>query len=102
MLEKNGGTAADVTVTRLGEERFRVVTGACYGNSDLGWLRMQVDRGAPAVTIDETTDELSVIGLWGPRARDILERVSADDVSDAGFPFMHARSLRIGGATQLA
>jgi 4-methylaminobutanoate oxidase (formaldehyde-forming) len=102
LLEKNGGIAADVTVTRLAEDRFRVVTGAGYVNSDLGWLRLQVNRDEPAVELRETTEEVSVIGLWGPRARDILARVTAGDVSDAGFPFMHARSLYIGGTTLLA
>jgi dimethylglycine oxidase len=43
-----------------------------------------------------------VIGMWGPRARDVLERVTGDDVSDEGFPFMQARAIRIGGANVLA
>jgi 4-methylaminobutanoate oxidase (formaldehyde-forming) len=102
LLEKNGGIAADVTVTRLAEDHFRVVTGAGYVNSDLGWLRMQQRDGDAPVDLRETTDELSVIGLWGPNARDVLERVTAADVSDEGFPFMQARPLQIGGASALA
>jgi glycine cleavage system aminomethyltransferase T/glycine/D-amino acid oxidase-like deaminating enzyme len=102
LLEKNGGIAADVTVTRLGEEHFRVVTGAGYVNTDMGWLRLQVQDGDPPVEIRESTADFSVIGMWGPLARDILERVTDDDVSDEGFPFMEARTLRIGGATALA
>jgi glycine cleavage system aminomethyltransferase T len=102
LLETNGGIAADVTVTRLDEERFRVVTGAGYVHSDLGWLRLQVDRHDPPVELRETTEELSVIGLWGPRARDILERVTAEDISDDALPFMHARQLKIGGGRLLA
>jgi len=98
-LEKNGGMAADVTVTRLAERHFRVVTGAGYVNSDLGWLRMQAREGDAAVEIRETTEELSVIGLWGPRAPEIFERVTKDDIS---FPFMQARKVRVGGATVLA
>jgi glycine cleavage system T protein len=102
LLEKNGGIAADVTVTRLAEDHFRVVTGAGYVNSDLGWLRMQQRDGDAPVDLRETTDELSVIGLWGPNARDVLERVTEADVSEEGFPFMQARSLHIGGAMALA
>jgi 4-methylaminobutanoate oxidase (formaldehyde-forming) len=102
LLERNGGIAADVTVTRLAEEHFRVVTGAGYVNSDLGWLRMQVRDGDPPVELRETTDELSVIGMWGPNARDVLERVADGDVSEAAFPFMQARFIRIGGASALA
>jgi glycine cleavage system aminomethyltransferase T/glycine/D-amino acid oxidase-like deaminating enzyme len=102
LLEKSGGMAADVTITRLDDERFRVVTGAGYVNSDLDWLRMQVGRADPGVDIRETTEELSVIGMWGPSARDILERYTEDDVSEAAFPFMQARTIRIGGARVFA
>ncbi len=98
LLEKNGGMAADVTVTRLGEQHFRIVTGAGYVNSDLGWLRLQMRDGDPPVTLRETSEELSVIGVWGPHARDVLSRVTDADLSDAGFPFMIARTIRISGA----
>jgi 4-methylaminobutanoate oxidase (formaldehyde-forming) len=101
-LHARGGIAADVTVTRLSEQSFRVVTGAGYVNSDLGWLRLQRhDRDAP-VDLRETTDELSVIGMWGPNARDALQPVTDSDVSETAFPFMQARRLRIGGASVLA
>src|SRR4029077_814742 len=76
LLETNGGIAADVTVTRIAEEHFRVVTGAGYVNSDLGCLRLQVRAGDEPVELRETTDEMSVIGMWGPGARDLLERVT--------------------------
>ena len=102
LLEKTGGMAADVTVTRLDEDRFRVVTGAGYVNSDLGWLRLQVREGDPPVDFRETTEDLSVIGLWGPRTRDILEPVTDDDVTEEAFPFMQARTIRIGGASVFA
>jgi glycine cleavage system aminomethyltransferase T/glycine/D-amino acid oxidase-like deaminating enzyme len=100
-LESNGGIAADVTVTRLAEEHFRVVTGAGYVNTDLGWLRMQL-RDDDAVDLRETTDQLSVIGIWGPDARSVLQQVTDDDVSEAAFPFMQARPIRIGGPTVIA
>jgi glycine cleavage system aminomethyltransferase T/glycine/D-amino acid oxidase-like deaminating enzyme len=102
LLEAGGGMAADVTITRLDADRFRVVTGAGYVNSDLGWLRLQVRPGDHAVEIRETTEDLSVIGMWGPHARHILEQVTSDDVSEARFPFMHARSVRIGGGDVFA
>ncbi|HXN91389.1 MAG TPA: FAD-dependent oxidoreductase [Candidatus Sulfotelmatobacter sp.] len=97
LLEKDGGIAADVTITRLGEDRFRLVTGAGYVNSDLGWLRIQVRDGDPEVEIRETSDETSVIGMWGPLARDVLGRVTPGDVSEDGFPFMQGRMIRIDG-----
>jgi glycine cleavage system aminomethyltransferase T/glycine/D-amino acid oxidase-like deaminating enzyme len=102
LLERNGGIAADVTVTRLTEEHFRVVTGAGYVNSDLGWLRLQIRDGDAPVELRETTDELSVIGIWGPNARDVLSRVTDSDVSESAFPFMQARQIRIGATAALA
>ncbi len=102
LLGKDGGIAADVTVTRLGEEHFRVVTGAGYVNSDLGWLRLQIRDSDDVVELRETTDELSVIGIWGPNARDLMERVTDTDVSETGFPFMTAQEIDIGGKTALA
>ena len=102
LLEKDGGIAADVTITRLSDQHFRLVTGAGYVNSDLGWLRMQVREGDPPVEIRETTEELSVIGMWGPRAREVLEQVTRHDVSESAFAFMQAREIRVGGAHVLA
>jgi glycine cleavage system aminomethyltransferase T/glycine/D-amino acid oxidase-like deaminating enzyme len=102
LLEKSGGIAADVTITRLAENEFRVVTGAGYVNSDLGWLRLQVRDADPPVALRESTEELSVLGMWGPRARDVMREVTDDDVSEDGFPFMQARQIRIGGARALA
>ncbi|HEV3461521.1 MAG TPA: FAD-dependent oxidoreductase [Candidatus Dormibacteraeota bacterium] len=97
LLDRRGGIAGDVTITRLGRHRFRLVTGAGYVNSDLGWLRLeQRDEDGP-VDVRETTEELCVIGMWGPRSRQVLESVTDDDVSEDGFPFMQARDIRIEG-----
>ena len=97
LLDRRGGIAGDVTITRLNPDRFRLVTGAGYVNSDLGWLRLeQRDEDGP-VAIRETTEELCVIGMWGPRARQVLEGLTDDDVSEEGFPFMQARDIRIEG-----
>jgi glycine cleavage system aminomethyltransferase T/glycine/D-amino acid oxidase-like deaminating enzyme len=102
LLEKDGGIAADVTITRLSDQHFRLVTGAGYVNSDLGWLQMQLRDDDGPVEMRETTEDISVIGMWGPDARSVLERVTGDDISDSGFPFMQAREIRIGGANVLA
>ena len=97
LLDRRGGVAADVTVTRLGPNRFRLVTGAGYVNSDLGWLRLEQRDDDGPLAIRETTEELCVIGMWGPRARDVLEGLTDDDVSEEGFPFMQARVIRLEG-----
>ena len=95
-----GGIVADVTVTRLAEERFRVVTGAGVVDSDAGWLRMNARREGD-VTIRECSEELAVIGIWGPRSRDILQAVSHDDVSAEAIRFRTARTIGIGPASVL-
>jgi glycine cleavage system T protein len=100
-LSGRGGIVGDVTVTRLDEDRFRVVTGAATVDADLGWLRTSM-LGDGAVELREASDGLAVIGLWGPRARDVLGSVTDDDVSNEALPFLTARAIRISGATVLA
>jgi glycine cleavage system aminomethyltransferase T/glycine/D-amino acid oxidase-like deaminating enzyme len=97
LLDRRGGIAGDVTITRIDSSYFRLVTGAGYVNSDLGWLRLEWRSEDGPVEIREVTDELCVIGMWGPRARDLLEQVTDDDVSDSGFPFMQARTIHVQG-----
>ncbi len=100
-LNERGGIVADVTVTRLGEQRFRVVTGAAAVDSDLGWLRLHIAEGDAPVELRDETDALCVIGMWGPYARDVLQAVTEDDVSAAAFPFASGRSLRRGRDARL-
>lgn len=101
-LNERGGILADVTVTRLGEERFRVVTGAGTVDADLGWLRLNVHDGDDPVGLREASEELAVVGIWGPRARDVLQSVTEDDVSAEALPFRRARKIHAGGAEILA
>src|SRR5262249_57545677 len=67
-LDPRGGIVADVTVTRLAEDRFRVVTGAGTVAADLEWLRSHASS-EDDVRVHEETDEWSGSGLWGPQAR---------------------------------
>ena len=95
MLTPRGGIRCDLTVTREDDHRFRVVTGGVSGQHDLAWLRGQVHDGE-RVTISERTGESFVLGLWGPRARAILQAVTGADVSNEAFPYMTARYLDVG------
>ena len=97
LLNPRGGIEADVTVTRLAEDHFRVVTGSTFVSGDLGWIRMHGPRDG-SVQVHEVTDELAVIGLWGPAARQVLAAVTPDDVSNAAFPYLTARAIRVAGA----
>jgi glycine cleavage system aminomethyltransferase T/glycine/D-amino acid oxidase-like deaminating enzyme len=96
-LNRRGGIVADVTVTRIGEHRFRVVTGAGAVAGDLGWLRAHV-RDDEQVEILDASEDSAVIGMWGPRSRDVLDAVTDDDVSNETFPFATGRTVRIVGA----
>jgi glycine cleavage system aminomethyltransferase T/glycine/D-amino acid oxidase-like deaminating enzyme len=98
VLNARGGIEADVTVTRLAEERFLVVTGTAFGPRDLAWLRARAraDGLERHVRVDDVTAAWSTFALWGPRARDVLAPLTPDDVSAAGFPFMRARELTVG------
>ena len=101
-LDERAGIVADVTITRLAEDRFRVVTGAGFVAGDLAWIRAHGESGDGPVALHDASDELAVIGLWGPRSRTILEVVADDDVSDAASPLRRAVEVRIGGAPVLA
>jgi len=101
LLNDRGGIECDLTVTRLGHERFMLVTGSAFGLHDLAWLRSHAadDR---AVRVDDLTELYACFGLFGPKAREILARATRDDVSDAAFPYMSARRLTVGKANVLA
>ncbi|MCA9972791.1 MAG: aminomethyltransferase family protein, partial [Anaerolineales bacterium] len=96
LLNPHGGFKADLTITRTAPDSFRVVTGGGDGARDKAWFRRHLpDDGS--VTFTDKTSALCTVGLWGPHARDVLQSVTADDVSDAGFPFSTAKSLTING-----
>ncbi len=97
-LDVRGAMLADVTITRLGEDRFRVLTGAGYLASDLGWIQANVAAADGPVEIEDVTDRWTVLGLWGPRARDILSASTDDDVSSTGIPLRTARDIHVGAA----
>jgi len=98
-LDRSGGIVADVTVTRDYLDRFRVMTGSGYLAADLGWLvaRAGDEPAIEDVTIEDRTDAWSIIGLWGPRARDVLGQITGDAIDDAALPLRQSRSIRIGG-----
>ena len=103
-LDENGGIVADVTATRLAPERFRVLTGAGYLAADLGWLVARAADDPPIVDVEvrDVTEDWTIGGLWGPRARDVLREVTPDPVDDASLPMRQARAIRIGDAEVLA
>jgi glycine cleavage system aminomethyltransferase T/glycine/D-amino acid oxidase-like deaminating enzyme len=101
VLSHNGGFKSDLTIMRLGDDRFRVVTGGAAGMSDKKWFRDQLPADGSAQLTD-LTSSMTTIGLWGPRARDILSRVTPDDVSNDGFRFGTCRTIEVGTLRVLA
>jgi len=108
MLNRHGGYEADLTVVRTGPRSFLVVTGSTQGVRDAHWLRRQRRAGEDA-RCEDTTDSRGVLGVMGPRSRELLARVALDAgtgapaaLDNAAFPFGTARSLRVGGVDVLA
>jgi 4-methylaminobutanoate oxidase (formaldehyde-forming) len=93
MLNQRGGIECDFTVTRLEEDRFMVVTGTAFGNHDLAWMRRHQPE---SVVIEDVTSSFVCLGIWGPRARDIVQPLTDTSLSNEAFPYMTARRLAIG------
>lgn len=94
LLNEAGGIKADLTVTRLRENRYWILTGAGGGPQDLAWIRQNAPNDG-SVTIRDVTVQYTSIGLWGPKARRVLETVTSDDVSNEAFAYFSARALEI-------
>ena len=101
LLDRRGGIQSDLTVTRLADEAFMIVTGTAFANHDAAWLRRHLPEDG-TVTLRDITSSRVCFGLWGPRARDILAPLTRDDLSDAAFPFLTAREITVGAVPLLA
>ena len=101
MLNRRGGIECDFTVTRLHEDRFFIVTGTAFGNHDLEWMRKH-DPLDGSVTLDDVGAARACLGLWGPRARDILQPLTDTDLSNDAFPYLTAQRITVGAVPCLA
>ena len=99
VLTPRGGFRSDLTVMRLGDEHFRVVTGGAHGMADLKWY---ADHAGGDAQVIDLTSSWCTLGLWGPRARDILGAVTSADVSHEGFAFGTCRTIEIDSLRALA
>jgi 4-methylaminobutanoate oxidase (formaldehyde-forming) len=96
MLNPRAGVECDFTVTRLAEDRFRIVTGTAFGRHDLAWMRM---HAPDTVQVEDVTSKYACLGLWGPAAREILQPLTTEELS---FGYMRARELAVGPVPCLA
>jgi len=97
MLNERGGFESDLTVTRLGADAYLIVTGSAQTTRDADWIRRHIPDGA-RVTLTDVTGAYAVLGVMGPRSRDLLSRVTRADLSNAGFPFGASREIRLARA----
>ena len=101
LLSEAGGIVADLTIMRLAHDRFRVVTGGGMGMRDKKWFTDHLPEDGSA-TLADVTSAWTTIGIWGPRARDVVASITTDDVSNAGFPFATCRVIDLGPVRVLA
>ena len=98
-LNERGGIEADLTITRLAEHEFMVVTSAICQTRDLAWLKRQIDaRTGAHCAVADVTSGIAMLGIMGPRSRELLQNLSAADLSNAAHPFGHSREIEIGYA----
>ncbi|MEO8133456.1 MAG: FAD-dependent oxidoreductase [Betaproteobacteria bacterium] len=102
MLNARGGIECDLTVARLADDAFYIVTGTGFATHDFDWIRRNLPEDANAALTD-VTSAYAVLTLMGPRARDVLQPLcdanadSDGDVGSAGLPFMHWKAISVAG-----
>lgn len=100
-LTPNGGVRRDLAVARLAADRFWMFVGEGTLPQDLVWVK-QFAPPDGSVLINDVSNSYTALGLWGPNARKVLEKVTAADVSNEGFPYMTARWIDVGMAQVFA
>ena len=100
VLDPNGGFRSDLTVVRLDADRFRIITGGSDGARDKKWFsdHLPVDGSA---TLTDVSSAVCTVGVWGPRARDVVAKLAAEDISHEAFPFGAARWVTLGSVDAL-
>ncbi len=101
MLNKRGGIEADVTVSRLGEQKYYIVTGTGFGVHDGAHLRRNISRAAQ-VSLQEVTSAFACFSVMGPAAREILQPLAEADLGNGAFPFATCQEIFIAGAPVIA
>ena len=94
LLNTRGGFESDLTVTRLANDAYFIVTGSAQGTRDGDWIRKRI--GDDFATLADVTSAWAVISVMGPRSRELLARISGDDWSDAAFGLGVTREVDLG------
>lgn len=96
-LNNHGGVEADLTISRLAEDRFWVITGSAFIGNDLAWLKMHQQPQDEAITIRDITTDFACLAMWGPKARAVLQKLTSTDISNEALPYLHARTILVNG-----
>lgn len=96
MLNRGGGIECDVTVSRIAEEQFYIVTGTGFATHDFAWINGNIPDGLHASLID-VTSSFATLAVMGPDSRDLLSELSDDELTNASFPFGTCRQITVGG-----
>ncbi len=95
LLTHDGGFKSDLTIMRLGRHHYRVVTGGFDGGRDSHWFKINLpDDGS--VHMEDKTSAITTVGVWGPNARDLVSRVTEDDIGHEAFPYGTVKFVTIG------
>ena len=95
-LDEDGGVHADLTISRLGNDSYRVVTGGADGNRDWVTLRNYRDDNGLNADINIRTHEIATLGLWGPKAVEALGNfIDPNEIDIKNFPFVSAKNLTL-------
>ena len=103
-LDRAGGIRADLTVIRLAADKFRVVDGADAGNRDYIWLKRIAEDKGWDVYIEDRSDHMACLGLWGPNARKMLQAIAdkPEVLELENFPFATTKNITLRGIPVLA
>jgi 4-methylaminobutanoate oxidase (formaldehyde-forming) len=101
MLNGRGGIECDLTVGRLSQTEYYIVTGTGFATHDFDWISRSIPDGLDARLIDVTSSN-AVLSVMGPRSREVLQSLTEHDMSNAGFPFGRVKRITIAGAPVLA
>jgi glycine cleavage system aminomethyltransferase T len=101
MLNRDAGIMCDLTVTRLAKDQFLVLTGGTTGMHDLAWIRTNM-QAIDGVQVTDVTSNYCCVGVWGPKAVELVRQVSEDRISPGEFPSFTARRISIGSIPALA
>jgi 4-methylaminobutanoate oxidase (formaldehyde-forming) len=96
MLNTRGGIECDLTVARLAEDHFYIVTGTGFRTHDFAWIADHIKPGLDA-TLTDITENYGILSVMGPKSRAVIQAVTSADMSNANFKFGEVREIEIAG-----